>query len=272
MYKIDIDSSTRELYCIGDTHGAHNEVLYYMKRYEMADTAIICLGDCGMGFSTIEGTKKAMYKLNEYCKSNNCHIYMFRGNHDDPSYYAEGKIAMSNIKLIPDYTVIGYKGANILCIGGATSIDRSYRMRKYEAEVSSYLRFHPNSSNEDIEKLPKLYWYDEQPVYDEDKLDKIDINIDYVCTHTCPSFAMPLTKEGLSEWYLHDMLLYSDVDNERKVMDMIYHKLLTKGSKIKKWLYGHYHYHNSMEVDGIQFVMLDMVRDGVCDAYLLMKD
>ena len=65
-------------------------------------------------------------------KANNW-IVMVRGNHDDPSYFNKEKIKHERCRTIPDYSIIQACGHNILCIGGAVSIDRNYR-KKHDAK------------------------------------------------------------------------------------------------------------------------------------------
>jgi hypothetical protein len=50
-------------------------------------------------------------------------------------------------------------------------------------------------------------------------------------------------------------------------MDDVYNKLKTDGHPLEKWFYGHYHYHNQEYIDGVQFVMLDMWRNGNFDIF-----
>ena len=54
-------------------------------------------------------------------------LILMRGNHDNPDYFENRLIDYPRMKTIPDYCVIQFSGNNILCIGGAVSIDREYR-------------------------------------------------------------------------------------------------------------------------------------------------
>jgi len=102
---------------------------------------------------------------------------MIRGNHDDPAYFQEERIHHERFRCIPDYSVIQACGHNVLCVGGAVSIDRDYR-KKHD---SRHLRSGVAS-----------YWADEMPVYDKERLDSIsqELKIDTVVTHTAPSFRL----------------------------------------------------------------------------------
>ena len=62
-------------------------------------------------------------------------------------------------------------------------------------------------------------------------------------------------------------MLEKTIDDERAVMDNIYNKLIADGHPLQKWFYGHYHYHNQEYIDGVQYIMLDMWRNGNFDIY-----
>lgn len=79
---------------------------------------------------------------------------MFRGNHDDPAYFQEERVHHERFRCIPDYSVIQACGHNILCVGGAVSIDRDYR-KKHDSRNSR--------------SGVASYWTDEMPVYDKEK-------------------------------------------------------------------------------------------------------
>ena len=85
MLNIYNDTSPN-LYVVGDLHGNFNDLLSMLKRYSMTDTSVIVAGDCGIGFTSLEGDKYALSKLNKYCGKNKCVVYFVRGNHDKPQY------------------------------------------------------------------------------------------------------------------------------------------------------------------------------------------
>ena len=64
-----------------------------------------------------------------------------------------------------------------------------------------------------------------------------------------------------------DEKLESDIVNERNVMDKISYKLKQDKHPVKKWFYGHFHYHNQEYIDDVMFIMLDMWRNGNFDIY-----
>ena len=255
----NISIQAEAFYAVGDIHGYFGSLISMIKRYEITNSCIIVCGDCGLGFYKWDSTKVQLKKLNTLCKKNNVNIVMIRGNHDDPSFFTKGNIT-SNIIPVPDYTVINN---TILCVGGGTSIDRQYRMVLKNKYCTEYFKYHPNCSLEEaMENTPNVYWKDEAPVYDEEKLNEIKeagLNITTVCTHTCPSFCDPVSKDGIQSWIEQDPALEFDITEERKVMDSLHEKLNEDGHQVKDWIYGHYHRHNMMIVDDIRYLMLGAV-------------
>lgn len=188
----------------------------------------------------------------------------FTGN--CPSYFTNEIINFSNVKTIPDYSIVKVvnekETKNILCIGGATSIDRMSRI-----ENDNYIASFGGSR--------KSYWEDEQPVFNEEALDEIKeagIKINAVVTHTCPSFCYPTTKEGIKSWLIYDKDLSRDLDIERGIMDNIYHRLIKEDKHpIKEWCYGHFHDSYTMEYENVIFRLLYDMRDWYSwGSYILM--
>lgn len=263
-----------DFYAVGDIHGEYETLLYHLKWAQLKNSVVICAGDCGMGFSSVEGTKQHLAKLRNYCNKNNVHVFFVRGNHDDPKYYSQKLINYPNVKCIPDYTVItkmvnGVVEDNILCVGGATSIDRNHRLKGMYEDKLKYLKYHPLATYEEADThVRQTYWGDERPVFCPEKLDEIKengIEITVVCTHTCPSFCVPLTKDGIEGWLEADPTLNECITQERATMDSIHEKLNADGHHVRKWMYGHYHFHASEVIDGILYTLLDMCRGVRCD-------
>lgn len=255
---------------VGDIHGEFKSLQGLMKRTEFTDTTYIICGDCGFGFEKDQHYANIFNRLTKTAASFNCEFLMLRGNHDGPAFFDGKRINRKYFKAIPDYTVIKTPLYNILCVGGATSIDRTHRMVVTRQNVLKYAMYH--GCSEDIaERLcPQCYWPDEAPVYNEDALNELNasgIKIDIVATHTCPSFCKPTTKDGIQYWLQYDPMLEKTIDDERAVMDNIYNKLIADGHPLQKWFYGHYHYHNQEYIDGVQYIMLDMWRNGNFDIY-----
>lgn len=231
----------------GDIHGDFNTVIHKLcVQYQMTDTVLVIAGDCGFGFEK-SGYYENVFKRNSarLSKANNW-VVMLRGNHDDPSYFQEMKVGHERFCTIPDYSVIQASGHNILCVGGAVSIDRTHRIEYDKAHASSG---------------KASYWTDEMPVYDAARLDEIgaSLKIDTVITHTAPSFCELISKNGLTQWASLDPTLLEDCETERQTMDKILSHLKSSDHPIEYWYYGHFHQSWNSEIDGILFSMLDIM-------------
>lgn len=231
----------------GDIHGEFNTMIYKLcVQYQMTDTLLIVAGDCGFGFAK-PGFYENIFRFNtsRLSKANNW-VVLVRGNHDDPAYFREERRAHQRYRTVPDYSVVQACGHNILCVGGAISIDRSYR-KDYDASYRSFGSV--------------TYWADEAPVYNEQLLNEMDgsVKIDTVITHTAPSFCELISKDGLSDWSARDAELLADCGNERMVMDLILAHLKAAGHLVAHWFYGHFHQSWNSLIDGVQFSMLDIM-------------
>lgn len=226
----------------GDIHGEFETIVYKLNHY--TSTVMIVCGDIGMGFYKDDYYFTLFKRLNYKLSKNNNQLLMFRGNHDNPDFFDGTFRRYKHIHLIPDYNVISVEDINILCIGGAVSIDRLNR-----------LQYDKHSGR-------KSYWGKaEMPYYNEERLDEInrifsnDIRI--VATHSCPSFAYPTTKQEIEGWLKQDEKLSRDIDYERSTMDKIFYKLKEGQNNITDWYYGHFHQHKLETHHGINFRLCD---------------
>ncbi len=236
----------------GDIHG---DIVPLVNKccvqYGMTDTLIIVAGDCGFGFERPDYYEAIYKRCSNKLSSRNCWLAFVRGNHDNPAYFNTRPIKHRRWMTLPDYTVIKACGHTILCVGGATSIDR---MRRTEAKQ---YRLH----REDAPFMPNVYWPNEQPVYDEKKLGVINEKcaIDTVITHTSPSFCELSSHFALEDWAMNDNELMEDVKHERKVMDDLYNYLYIKCHPVSYWYYGHFHESWHAKIDDVMFHMLDIM-------------
>lgn len=255
---------------VGDIHGEFKQLKGLMIHTDFKDTAYIIAGDCGLGFHDKHYYSNIFNKLTKIASKRNCEFIFIRGNHDDKTFFDKQLIHRKCFKTIPDYSVLQTPTHNILCIGGAISIDRLYRKELFRKNVLTYSLYHRCSINEAEKSCPKVYWENEGCYLDEEKLSQLklnDVNIDIVCTHTAPSFVKPFGKLEITSWLQRDDKLGNDIDNERLIMDDIYNRLKEDGHKLDLWVYGHFHFHNTQIVDNTKFVMLDMYRSGFYDIY-----
>ena len=239
-------SEANQVVVCGDIHGAFETLVYKAcVQYSMTDTVIIVAGDCGFGFEMPNYYTTLYNRLaGRLSKANNWVVFV-RGNHDDPSYFNEEKVSYERFRCVPDYSVINVSGRNILCVGGAVSIDRKYR----------------RAANVRLElKEVACYWPDELPVFDLSMIETISesCSIDTIVTHTAPSFCPLQDKHGVRAWLLSDPELFGDLDKERDIMDKIYYELIKYIHPLEHWYYGHFHESASTNIDNIIFKMLDV--------------
>ena len=184
------------------------------------------------------GTKSEKYyidkfeKLNKILDYNGTYIFIIRGNNDNPEYFSKEIINFSNIKTIPDYSVISVNDLNILCVGGGISVNRQWKI-KQEERINNI-----KNSNK------KLYWPDEAPVFDEDAIKEIinSVKINVIVSHSSPSFVGPQGDCLTNKWTNEDETLISDIKNERNVMN----KIFASFNDITYWAFGHFG-HNLLE-------------------------
>ncbi|GHT71807.1 hypothetical protein AGMMS50239_41120 [Bacteroidia bacterium] len=231
-----------KIFFVGDVHGKIEDVIHKLCMvYEERESLIIFCGDVGVGFSSFP----PLTKMNKLLKKSNNYAILYRGNHSDPAAYNDPvkskPYRKSNIFTIPDYTLINasgeYKEANILCIGGGISIDRTGRMKG------------------------KTYWENEDVYIDGKALEEITImeeKVDIVATHDAPDFCYPLTKSlPTSQWHLNDTTLEQDIITSRAKLTFIYNDLSAGGKKPAEWYYGHHHMSKYENLLGTTFYLLD---------------
>lgn len=232
----------------GDIHGDFNALVdKCCGQYGMTDTLIIVAGDCGFGFQKPDYYEGLYMRVSGKLSKSNNWIVFVRGNHDNPAYFDGKQVNYKRWKAVPDYSIVKACGHTILCVGGATSVDRSWRW--YE----NYIDYGLGKLN------PYVYWPDERPVYDEAKLDAIneECAIDVVVTHTAPSFCEKRSRQDIQSWLIKDEDLLDNIKAERRVMDNIHAYLYAHSHPLDYWFYGHFHESWHSEIEGVKYNMLD---------------
>ena len=202
------------------------------------NSLIVVSGNCGIGCKSLEYYNNLFSNIEKILSDNNCFIFFIRGNNDDPSIFNECKINFEHIKTIPDYSVVCLKYYSCLCIGGSISVDKEWKL------------FQENEFGK------KMFWEDEAPIFDEEKLDKIvkDNSINCVITSTSPSFAFPGTNRiNNSKWVKNNKEIKTIFSNERKTLDKIYEKITDANVKPYLWIYGRFKISNKAKVNDIVF-------------------
>lgn len=229
----------------GDIHGDFHALAYKLCiQYGLTDTLLIVAGDCGFGFDKPTFYQQIYNKDAGRLRKSNNWIAFVRGNHDDPAYFNEEKIAFKHWRTIPDYSIITACGHNILCVGGAISVDREDR-KQNQARC--------------IRKNTGCYWPDEAPVFSKDTIESLSVPVDTVVSHTAPSFCEKIDHSGLNQWAKHDPTLLDDVASERNTMDKIYGSLKASGHPVGNWYYGHFHESWTSFINNIRFKMLNII-------------
>ena len=210
----------------GDTHRGVGDRLSHIKgtmpEYIPEETAVIILGDAGLNFHK----NKKDWKVKEFAASFGYILYCLRGNHEDRASNTEGVTMryddfvdgyvwvekdFPNIRYFSDevaeYEILGKK---ILCIPGAYSVDKWYRLRN------------------------KWTWF-EQEQLTEEEMKRAEENFsnqtyDLVLSHTAPI-----------DWEPTDLFLncvdQSTVDKTTEVWLNKFKEMINW----KVWLFGHYH-------------------------------
>ena len=192
---------------------------------------VIVAGDSGIGFNSPSYYKETFEKLNKILKYNDSYVVFVRGNHDNPAFFDGEQVNFSNLKAVPDYSVLNALEKNILCVGGAVSVDRIWR-KKQEERINKFIKGDKKT----------LYFDNEIPVFNDEAINEIakSTKIDYVVSHSAPSFVMPETKNGIDGWVETDPAMIKDMQNERLVFDKIFEVLRDNDSRPSYWIYSHF--------------------------------
>ena len=166
----------------GDIHGNFNQLVFKLCiQYQLTDTLLIVAGDCGFGFEKKEYYEQIVRRNAKRMNQANNWIVFVRGNQDNPAYFDGAMLNFKRFVAVPDYSILQVCNHTILCVGGAISIDRIYRINEWNRNK---YRVHSNESQEnDISR--NLYWQNEVPVYDQNKMNALPASflIDTVVTH-----------------------------------------------------------------------------------------
>ena len=243
------------LFYLGDIHGNFNLISKYIDRFGISDAHIVQVGDFGVGFKALHKEKRELEMYHHKLVKNNVTVWAFRGNHDFKPYFDSDPFGLTNIRLIPDYTVLELCGKRVLCVGGAVSVDRMPRLTSKQGDV-----FEKNGSWAGFEyKGNESWWPDEVFELDVDKVSAMR-DIDIVLTHTAPAWCQPdntFSFGPLVESYAaYDVRLKSDLVFERQQMSELFHLLRLNGSSPSKHYYGHFHFSDSMALDGCEHRVL----------------
>lgn len=220
----------------GDNHGSFVWMSQQLEGYKPETTAIIILGDVGLNFylnKTDERTKREVEEKGYY-------LYCVRGNHEcrpirlpnicmtfdenvNGIVYYEPEYP--HIRYFRDYDIYTINGYRCLVIGGAYSVDKWYRLSRFNMTEATNV-------------AKKSGWFNDEclsqlEMADCDKMIENSHNntFDFVFTHTCPKKYQP------TDLFL-GFVDQSTVDTSMEDwMDIIAEKIVVNFA----WLFGHYH-------------------------------
>ena len=215
---------------IGDIHSKLSQISKQLSDY--SDTLFISTGDAHFGEQPFDFDIERLENIEYGLSIKNNILMIIRGNHDNPKYFKKNSTFKSlleetapHIILIPDYSIIKTSKYNILCIGGARSVDRTFGIK----DVTWF-------SNENIQKP-------------DDNFFNQNHNIDIIVSHSAPLFAEPLEFSNelkhynsfvINAYALYDSKMKNDIYKEKLLLKGIYEKLNNK-HHIQYLIYGHYH-------------------------------
>ena len=249
---IELPDTIKHLYLFGPINEFWKGALFQMKTNNVQDAVVIFCGDFGIGFKPLEFyTNEFIKTIEKELQTRNIIWLILRGNHDDPKYFQQKLINTDYVKCIPDYTVVKYFDHNILCVGGAITSSRKFRIKKNTEKIATYMKYYKCSEEEAKKNTTAIYWPDEQIVYKP----KVSENIDIICTHSAPSFSYPVDISPTAiQDIKEDPALYKDIKDERKALDMVYEDYQ---DTVKYWYYSHFYGRHSETIDGTMFRLLD---------------
>ena len=243
----------RMLLFLGDIHLNRyaKQLLLKLHRSKVENADIFQVGDFGLGFQEEFLDRLMLTEINTHLKKTNCTLTIIRGNHDNPDLFNPPAFKFSNINIMPDNSIIKLCGKNILCVGGAISIDRMYR-------------------KEMIPKWGITCWPEkEEFVFDKEALDAMDLSeVDIICTHSSPRFTHPLNFSTIVyDFADQDPGLLRDLENERQLITEFYDYVKPKMPNLKNYFYGHFHSSWNSVIEDVEFRLL-----GIYELYELKID
>lgn len=221
------------MYVIGDSHGL-GSLLEAIKKSKLTNSSFVHVGDVGIGFVQASIDLLLLERISSYLEKINSYLYLLRGNHDNPIWWTENWYQSDRIKLVKDYEVLQIEDNNILCIGGAISIDRLVR-------------------------TVNIDWWKDEEIIKQSVTHCRDLQ--GVITHNVPLFCPPFGINNIVKYYidleksLGNQFFESQLLGERKYLSDVFEEL-HQNNDLKFWCSGHMHKDDFLEYKGVDFHML----------------
>lgn len=171
------------IYITGDKHGDMKCFKPFSDKVGTAlDDVMVILGDAGLNYylNHLDILTKDMLKYIPMT------FFCVHGNHEERPYNIGGyKIVdfmgakayvedmFPNIWFAKDGEIYNFNGKKVICIGGAYSVDKDYRL------AMGYKWYKSEQPNAEIKDFVI------------NQLDKVNWKVDYVMSHTCPLSNIP---------------------------------------------------------------------------------
>jgi len=224
------------VYITGDKHGDFKSLKSFCRNFDIKESdKIILLGDVGLNYFLDSSDFKRKKSLN----SLGCQFLCVHGNHEircenissyltiqnDMGEFYQEKL-FPNLLFMKDGEIYDIEGKSYLCLGGAYSVDKWYRLQ------SGGKWFEDEQMKESVKEYLRKYWFGDE--------------FDYIISHTCPYKYIP------REWFLSG-LDQSTVDNSMEIfLDEVEENI-----GYDKWYCGHYH--GNKTIDKIRFLYNDII-------------
>jgi DNA repair exonuclease SbcCD nuclease subunit len=214
---------------IGDVHGKFDQLISKMETILEGNTGVnfVQLGDFGLGFEQPVQDWNTLNPINELLKQSDSMMYVIRGNHDNPAFWYRGcGYHFSNIKFVPDDSIVIIEDKRCYFAGGAVSIDRTRRRQgiDYWCGETYYER-----SRQCLECRCHQYH----------KGDVIDLLFTHDVYHPCSPYTIQ-NSESVKYFADFDEHLIKDLEISQVIMRGLYEDILRTNPKFT-WYHGHYH-------------------------------
>ena len=209
----------------GDTHGDLSRIFDFVERFELKENInFLILGDAGVVWKKDKkDLLNTIKELDEFNQKHNLNIYFIPGNHEnfdlldsmDRDEQTNLVYISKHLIYIPKGTVLDLPIGKCLCVGGADSVDKMFRIE--------HLSWWPQEqiTPEDIEKIPEGHY-------------------DYLFTHctnwdTCNNF-------GFILYTINNITEESRIHVSEKLLNE-----LNKKITYNKNYFGHYHVNKQLD-------------------------